>query len=289
MEAMICGSRRATCLAWLIVVLMASPIAIGGESGADGAAEEASDDQKPFRLRVLSYNIHHAEGIDGRLDLRRIAGTITAVAPDVVALQEVDRRTERTERVDQAAELARLTEMHVAFGGNLDYQGGKYGNAILSRFRIARQENHLLPSRDDGEPRGVLEVEIELPGLEGPLLMLATHLDHRRNDLERRESAAAINHLVANRSAQPALLAGDLNDTPESATLKRLASEWSRAGERVLPTVPVDTPKRQIDYVLFRPENRWRVVDVRVLKERVASDHRAILAVLEWLPAEADL
>jgi endonuclease/exonuclease/phosphatase family metal-dependent hydrolase len=45
--------------------------------------------------------------------------------------------------------------------------------------------------------------------------------------------------------------------------------------------VPVRTPLRQIDYVLFRPATAWKVIDVRVLDEAVASDHRPLLAVLE--------
>ncbi|MEX2025646.1 MAG: endonuclease/exonuclease/phosphatase family protein, partial [Pirellulaceae bacterium] len=62
-----------------------------------------------LQLRVLTYNIHHGEGIDGKLDLPRIARVIESVDPDLVALQEVDRRVERTGSVDQPAELARLT------------------------------------------------------------------------------------------------------------------------------------------------------------------------------------
>ena len=50
---------------------------------------------EPLQIRVLSYNIHHGAGVDGKLDLPRIAGVITAVKPDLVALQEVDRNTER--------------------------------------------------------------------------------------------------------------------------------------------------------------------------------------------------
>ena len=38
---------------------------------------------------------------------------------------------------------------------------------------------------------------------------------------------------------------------------------------------------RQIDFVLVRPRERWRLVECRVLSEAVASDHRAILSVLE--------
>jgi len=73
----------------------------------------------PVRLRVISYNIHHGEGVDTRLDLPRIAKVLLSEQPDLVALQEVDERAARTGSVSQPAELARLTAMHVAFGGNI--------------------------------------------------------------------------------------------------------------------------------------------------------------------------
>ena len=240
----------------------------------------------PLRLRVLSYNIHHGAGIDGRLDLERIARIIQQSEADVVALQEVDQSTTRTGKVDQPAELARLTGLHVVFGGNIPLQGGGYGNAVLSRHPIVRHENHKLPRHDNGEQRGLLEVEIELPG-KTPLLFLATHLDHRRDDSERVASTAVINKLAAKRPTQLALLAGDLNDGPKSKTLSELASHWTNASSEPMATFPADKPTGQIDFVLFRPAERWRVVETRVLAEDKASDHRPILSVLEIVPEKA--
>ncbi|MCP4450874.1 MAG: hypothetical protein GY809_05390, partial [Planctomycetes bacterium] len=52
-------------------------------------------------LRVLTYNIHHAQGTDGKFDYQRLAAIINRVKPDVVALQEVDRKTQRAAGVDQ--------------------------------------------------------------------------------------------------------------------------------------------------------------------------------------------
>ena len=73
-------------------------------------------------LRVLSYNIHHGEGVDESLDLERIARVIRSVEPDLVALQEVDKGTERTNRVAQAGELSRLCGMQVVFGRNIEFE-----------------------------------------------------------------------------------------------------------------------------------------------------------------------
>ncbi|MEC9091992.1 MAG: endonuclease/exonuclease/phosphatase family protein [Planctomycetota bacterium] len=241
---------------------------------------------KPVRLRLLSYNIHHGEGIDRKLDLERISRVIKGVKPDLVALQEVDQKARRTGSVDQPAVLSRLTQMQIVFGPNIELQGGHYGNAILSRFPVIRQKNHRLPNFDQGEQRGVIESEINVPGLPFPLVLLATHFDHRKAGRERLESAKQINQLVRNQPERLALLAGDLNDIPGSLTLRELETFWIRPKGKALFTVPVGEPRRQIDFILYRPRNRWKVIEIKVLKEAVASDHRAILCVLEWSPAK---
>src|ERR1044071_240107 len=87
-------------------------------------------------LRVMTYNIHVGVGMDKKLDLQRIADVIRKHDPDLVGLQEVDRGVQRTQRIDEIVELAKLTRMDYAFAFNLPYQGGQYGVAILSRLPI---------------------------------------------------------------------------------------------------------------------------------------------------------
>jgi endonuclease/exonuclease/phosphatase family metal-dependent hydrolase len=225
------------------------------------------------QVTVLSYNIQHGQGIDRKIDLERIASIVRSVKPDVVAIQEVDRDTGRSGRVDQAAELARLTGMHMIFGRTIDFDGGQYGNVVLARVPAKRSNHYPLPGH---EPRGLIEVELD------GYTFFATHLDATRDEPMRVREAAEINQRVS-RGRGLALLAGDLNSTPESAPMKALAAEWAVAGAgRELPTIPSPKPARQIDYVLFRPADRWKVIEVRVLDEPVASDHRPILAVLEF-------
>lgn len=242
--------------------------------------------QPANRLRLLTYNIHHGEGVDGKLDLERIARVIRSVDPDVVALQEVDRKTTRTKSVDQPHELARLTALRFVFGDNIALQGGHYGNAVLSRFAIRSSRNLKLPRFDDGEQRGLLDVELDWPESspdQARLRLLATHFDHRPNGRERDASARSINELLQGHERQPAVLLGDLNATPDSTSLKELQSQWTRTNDQPVPTFPVDQPRHQIDHILFRPANRWKVIETRVLDEAVASDHRPFLAVLELL------
>lgn len=237
---------------------------------------------EPIRLRALCYNIHHAEGIDRKLDLNRIAQVILSVDPDIVALQEVDQNVKRTGHVDQPAELAKLTMMNVVFGANIELQGGHYGNAVLSKLPISRHTNHMLPNVNHGEQRGVLIAELMIAEKKQPLTLLATHLDHRPSDQERVQSAKTINELI--KQPAPALLMGDLNDVVGSDTLMLLDSAWQRTNRSPLPTVPVGQPRRQIDFILYQPAKRWKVIETRVLDEAVASDHRAIFSILELLP-----
>lgn len=234
-----------------------------------------------LRLGVMSYNIHHGEGVDGKLDLQRIANVILQSQPDLVALQEVDRNVLRSGNVDQPAELARMTNMYVAFGGNIELQGGQYGNAILSRHRIISQSNTLLPNVNAGEQRGVLAVEIELPDGRERLEFLSTHLDHRADDQQRIASAKLINQQFGLPSTRPRLMAGDFNDGPQSQTLRELATKWRVTSTQPLPTIPVATPTQQIDFVLVSASEAWHVIDTKVIDEPVASDHRPLLAIVE--------
>ena len=97
-----------------------------------GCSFRPSDPSEPgIRIRVLTYNIHHGEGVDDVVDLERVAAVINSVSPDLVSLQQVERNTERTGGVDQTAILDGLTSMEGVFGHNLDFGGGGFGNAIL--------------------------------------------------------------------------------------------------------------------------------------------------------------
>ena len=103
-------------------------------------------------VRVLAYNVKHGRGNDGKVDLERTANVIRRLNPDVVALQEIDHKAERSGNVDEAKKLAELTGLrHHAFGRFFDFQGGEYGMAIISRYPLEDVTNLRLP--DGAEPR----------------------------------------------------------------------------------------------------------------------------------------
>lgn len=269
---------RAAQRLWLLLSLLClMPSAVVPGSTAIAADETAG------RLRVLSYNIHHGEGTDANVDLARLANVILSVRPDLVALQEVDDRTRRTSRVDQTAKLAELTGLHGRFAHQIDYEGGRYGQAFLSRFALPEATIHWLPAVPERERRIAAAVRIEWANQ--PLTFISTHL-HHANDQFRRQQTVAINEKFSDMEGL-VILAGDLNATPESEPLAILSRQWTSAtaGQERL-TFPAATPERQLDYVLYRPESKLRVVRTQVLDEPVASDHRPLLVEFELTSGE---
>ena len=262
---------RRTCLLTIALVAMGAAFAVAAE---------------PVRVRVLTYNIHHGEGTDGKLDLERIASVIRLVEPDLVALQEVDVGTSRSQGVDQAAELGRLTGMQAAFGKAMDYAGGQYGEALLSRYPLTDVKVHELPFTQGCEPRCAVAARVRL-GADGPELLIAgTHLEHAQATLRLCQAGKLAPALVA-ANALPVILAGDFNAEPDSPPIRVLLPHWTDAtAAKPEATWPADVPTAKIDYVFFRPADRWRVVQTQVVDERVASDHRPLLVVLEWLPGK---
>jgi endonuclease/exonuclease/phosphatase family metal-dependent hydrolase len=237
----------------------------------------------PLQLRVLTYNIHHAEGSDGRIDVSRVAAVMAGTRPDLVALQEVDEATTRSEGVAQLAELGRLMGMHAEFGKAMDYAEGAYGVGVLSRWPILAAERHDLPAASDGEPRVALSVRVRI-GAGGPLVQFTTtHLERGRDEDARVLQAGRLNALLVPGAGIPAILAGDLNTRRGAAAMDVLEEAWTNTSPDVrLPSDPDVRRRTGVDHVLVRPADRWRVVDATVLEDRVASDHRPLLVVLEW-------
>ncbi len=250
------------------------------------AAAQVEND--PDVVRILSYNVKHGLGMDDQVDLERIASVIRMLEPDIVTLQEIDSVVSRTGFEDQAAVLGELTGMRAVFGGFMDYQGGRYGMALLSRYPIVEWENHRLP--DGAEPRSALAARIELlrPGYgQAPrLVVVGVHL-YATADERYAQASRLIEVLSDERS--PVVLAGDFNSTPDSDVIRLLeaAGGWERppkSGERL--TFPSDVPDREIDFIMFRPADRFVVHEHRVVAETEASDHRPVLLELELLPTD---
>jgi len=116
-----------------------------------------------MNLRILSYNIHRAIGVDRRFRPERIATILAHHDADIVLLQEVDVGVPRSQGMDLAQELAeRPGYPHHALGLNVQLREGMYGNATLSRYPIVKERNIDL-TIESGKARGCLYTGIAMP------------------------------------------------------------------------------------------------------------------------------
>lgn len=237
---------------------------------------------QPDTLRVVSYNIKHGRGNDNIVNLGRTAGVLRALQPDIVGLQEVDDLATRSGGVPQAQRLGAALGLHDAFGRFMDYQGGAYGMAILSRYPILATHSVRLP--DGNEPRVALAVDVQLPSARR-LTVVNVHFDWVDDDRFRFAQAEALTKYL-DALTTPYVLLGDFNDEPQSRTLAlfmRRASE-ARKPETDRFTFSSTAPAKEIDFIFTAPAAEWRARDVRVITEPLVSDHRPVLAVLELAP-----
>ncbi|MEM7379586.1 MAG: endonuclease/exonuclease/phosphatase family protein [Bacteroidota bacterium] len=234
-------------------------------------------------VRVLSFNIYHGETVEAekKFDLDLLASVINDEDPDFVALQEVDFKTKRALGYDLATELGQRTKMAPLFGKAMPYDGGEYGEGVLSKYSFLSTKNHALPAREGKEPRAALEVKVQLKS-GNQIRFIGTHLDHTKDETDRINQAKQINSLFATNNI-PTILAGDLNAKPDSETMGILFKEWQRSDANDNYTSPASDPKSKIDYVLFRPANKWRVLETKVICNKKATDHCVLLSVLELL------
>ena len=227
-------------------------------------------------LRLLAYNIHHGQGMDGKVDLARIAKVIAAEKPDLVALQEVDKNCKRSGAVDQAAELARLLKMEHRFAKAMDFQGGEYGVAVLSKFPIQGAIVHTLPK--GAEPRVALEVMMTPPGWSEIFSFVTIHNDWI-NEALRVKQIEVLKKGLKNRD-HPVILAGDFNAEPQSDSLRSLEDDgWKMLREGRENTSPAVETKVEIDFFFAKGLAAFLFKD-KVVAEKVASDHRPIVVVV---------
>ncbi|MCM5528206.1 endonuclease/exonuclease/phosphatase family protein [Parasegetibacter sp. NRK P23] len=232
-------------------------------------------------LKILCYNIHHANppSKPGVIDMAAIAGVINREKPDVVALQEVDVHTGRSGvQLHQAEDLAARTGMKAYFGKAIDYDGGEYGVAILSKLPMDEGKAFPLPNTG-GEARVLATVRVKTAA--GKYIRLAcTHLDAQEEENSRILQVNKILELTKDETL-PVVIAGDFNAEPSSAVIKALDSRFSRTCVANCGfTIPVINPTSTIDYIAFTPK-KFDVLLHKVINEQYASDHLPVYAELK--------
>lgn len=249
------------------------------------AGDSAKKDHRPGVLRVMTYNIHHANppSREGVIDIEAIARVISEAQPDLVALQEVDEKTTRSGvTLSQTQALGRLTGMHAYFSHSMNFAGGQYGNAMLSRFPILDTMHFELPPErgSNAETRSIGIIKVQ-PGKGGPLYFATTHLDAGRDETNRLLQARKILE-IARRLTLPLVLGGDFNTQPNSSTMALLDELFTMTCVADCPfTIPTENPRSAIDHVMYLPAGRFKTERIRTIPETKASDHLPVLVELK--------
>lgn len=254
----------------------------------------------PLLIRVVTYNIHRAIGVDRRFRPDRVVRILLHHDPDVVLLQEVDEGAPRSRELDMARELAaELGFRHFAVGHNVSLRKGRYGNATLSRFPILRERNIDLSLAGSWIRRGCQHTSI-LP-LEGrpPLEVFNLHLGLSAREREEQiELLARSSELAGLGPEAPCLVAGDFNDWrsllrpafTEGLGFRCASDRRIRRTQRTrrvrplpLPTFPSFSPQAGLDRIYYRgPLRLLGARRCRLQVSRVASDHLPVIAEFQY-------
>ena len=213
-------------------------------------------------LRIASFNVHHCLGLDGIVDVERVAKVVRSLSADLIALQELDRNLPRSGGIDQPRELARLLDVEVAFFPTISRGDGDYGLAVAGRPSPSTASYLALPQLGKEEPRGVVTARWE--GLE----VVCTHLSTAAEARRIQTSALAA---IAARAEGPVAVLGDLNQGARA--LRPLTVQGFRGAFRHR-TLPRARLRPQIDHILVRDATLRRSWTVPT----TASDHLPLVA-----------
>jgi endonuclease/exonuclease/phosphatase family metal-dependent hydrolase len=260
----------------------------------------------------MSYNIKHGQTNaacvqpprvpgqdpfpDCNLDLEASIDVMRAHAPDIVALQEIDRFWARSAYVDEPAAIAAALGMeHTCYAANLDHAPDshssiphQYGTAIVSRFPILDCRNTLLPRTANNEQRGLTRALINVRGV--PLAFYNTHL-HHTNAPDRSLQTVRIGEIMDAAPGELRVILGDFNARPTAPEMApifaRFDDSWTEAGAPTADnpdgnTSPADVdrdPTSRIDYVFVSSDVEVAAASVPINEyTRLAADHYPVVA-----------
>jgi endonuclease/exonuclease/phosphatase family metal-dependent hydrolase len=223
-------------------------------------------------MKLMTFNIHHGKGIDGKTDLRRIAAEIKHAKADIVALQEVDRFQMRSFWRDQIAFLAKELNMYSSYAPSLNFGFAQYGNAFLSRWPIISKTVYYL--NGGLERRSILIIKVN-PIENSSLTLINTHLGILRR--EQKWQMPILCDALAKLEG-PAVLMGDFNMEMSELPMKLLQATWHKV--TLIQHQATMTNGKEIDHFFI---NRALAQARAWVQETIASDHHAVVTELPLL------
>ena len=229
-------------------------------------------------LTIVSWNIQYGKGVDGHIDLGRIAETVHKDGlPDVLCFQEVSRNYPSNDKgADQVKQLKNFFPDYESFFGVVhDRSGGKgearkqFGNLVLSRISPVQVLYHLLPSPADPEVRFMSRqiTELVIPANTTDLRVMTTHLEFfsEIQQLAQIQRIREIHEEAINQFHNPGkdmqntpfelvrrpektVICGDFNFIPDSIPYRKMTTSFSNKNMNI-----VDAWKTQDEGVLHPP------------------------------------
>ncbi|SKB88365.1 Metal-dependent hydrolase, endonuclease/exonuclease/phosphatase family [Sphingobacterium nematocida] len=249
------------------------------------SGEETKPETQKKRLTLMTYNIRHGAPYNSDvINLNNIAAVIKKSNADIVALQEVDVNTTRSanvaDQIDQIKKLAELLDMEYYFSKSIDYKGGEYGNAILSKYPLSNKRRFDLPAIVGGEQRSIALATVTLP--DGKTMEFgSTHFD--LNTI--RVAQAQFLNDISEQLKKPLFIGGDFNATPDSEemTLLKKGFNFSCMGNCQF-TIPVVNPTKAIDFIVYNPlaKQTYSLLSAIAMTGQYASDHLPVVAIYQY-------
>ena len=234
------------------------------------------------KVRIVTYNIHKARGLDGRVRVERISRVLGELDADIVALQEVVSHEGPSSEDHQASYLASCFGYFYAIGETRKHRGGVYGNVTLSRWKIERARFVDL-SVSGREERGALRTDIRF----GHHLLHVFNVHLGTGFRERRQQATHMDRqiLKAIDISGPRVVLGDFNEWTHGLVTRTLSAEFHATdlGGHLSRkrAYPAGLPLLHLDHIYF--DHHFKIENARFCQSRrclIASDHLPLVADL---------
>ena len=225
-------------------------------------------------IKLATFNIRAGKGAADVFDRTRVCKKIPEIKADVVALQEVDKGLKRSCYMDEPTHIGQMTHMHSVFAKAIDFEGGKYGVAMLSNEVPIATRTVPLPGSE--EKRVLLICEYK------DYVVCCAHLSLVHED--RMSSIEIIESELCGHYNKPVFLMGDFNTKPDSAEIIRFEEKFKILSDMAKPTFPSTCLEICIDYILLlrECEDKVEIIETYTDDDNEASDHVYVSVKVSW-------
>jgi endonuclease/exonuclease/phosphatase family metal-dependent hydrolase len=236
-------------------------------------------------IRIATYNVHKCRGMDGRVDMERIAVVMESLDADVIAVQEILHAEGSNSQVQFLSERLRY---QFSFGENRVHGGAPYGNATFARLPIIAEQNYDITWKSR-ERRGCLRTDIRLPGL-STLHVFNVHLGTSFFERPHQTKLLLENALKSNQTRTgPRVIVGDFNEWTRGTTSQLMHKQFASVDSRLRkPSFPGILPLFELDHFYFDWHlklDQFKVVRTPLAK--IASDHLPLVADFRFAKQKA--